>query len=274
MNDVTSPADPTSMTVAGADIELFERGSGAPLLFLHGAQGVRPAERFLDLLAAGRRVIAPSHPGFGGSSLPDWLDSVDDIAHIYLELMDRLGVDSVDLIGCSVGGWIAADLATKTPERCSGWCWSGRSASRSGPSTSSTSRTSSQCRRSELERAAVPRSGEAARPTSHARRRAARDRRRATARRSRCSPGSRTCTIPSSGTGCIASPRRRCSCAARATGWCRPNISPAYAALLPNARTDTIAEAGHAPHVEQPEAFAATVLEFLEADAARAGAMP
>ncbi len=117
MNDVTSPADPTSMTVAGADIELFERGSGAPLLFLHGAQGVRPAERFLDRLAAGRRVIAPSHPGFGGSSLPDWLDSIDDIAHIYLELMDRLKVERFDLVGCSVGGWIAADLATKTPER-------------------------------------------------------------------------------------------------------------------------------------------------------------
>ena len=62
-------------------------------------------------------MIAPSHPGFGKSDLPDWLDSVEDIAHVYLELMDRLGLDEVDLLGCSVGGWIAADMATKTPER-------------------------------------------------------------------------------------------------------------------------------------------------------------
>ena len=41
----------------------------------------------------------------------------------------------------------------------------------------------------------------------------------------------------------------------------------AYARLLPNARTDTIAAAGHAPHVEQPEAFARKVLAFLEAGA-------
>ncbi len=63
------------------------------------------------------RVIAPSHPGFGRSSLPDWLDSVDDIAHVYLELMDRLGLTRADVVGFSIGGWIAADLATKVPER-------------------------------------------------------------------------------------------------------------------------------------------------------------
>ena len=62
-------------------------------------------------------MIAPSHPGFGKSSLPDWLDSVDDIAHIYLELMDRLGLTRADLVGFSIGGWIAAEIATKVPER-------------------------------------------------------------------------------------------------------------------------------------------------------------
>jgi pimeloyl-ACP methyl ester carboxylesterase len=64
-------------------------------------------------------VIAPSHPGFGKSSLPDWLDSIDDIAHVYLELMDRLSLARADVVGFSIGGWIAADLATKVPERIS-----------------------------------------------------------------------------------------------------------------------------------------------------------
>src|SRR5215471_9787248 len=107
----------TTITIAGIELELFTRGDGAPILFLHGAQGVLPADDFLGRLAAERKVIAPSHPGFGTSGLPDWLDSVDDIAHVYLELMDRLGLDDVDLIGCSVGGWIAAEIASKTPQR-------------------------------------------------------------------------------------------------------------------------------------------------------------
>ena len=117
MNDATSAAGRTVLSLAGADIEVFERGQGAPILFLHGAQGVGPADQFLGLLAKNRRVIAPSHPGFGQSSLPDWLDSVEDIAHLYLELMDRLNIANADLVGCSIGGWIAADMATKAPER-------------------------------------------------------------------------------------------------------------------------------------------------------------
>src|SRR5881227_723371 len=104
-------------SIAGIDLELIERGQGAPLLYLHGGGGIAPDLGFLDLLAKTRRVIAPSHPGFGKSSLPDWLDSVDDIAHIYLELMDRLGLTRTDIVGLSIGGWIAADLATKVPER-------------------------------------------------------------------------------------------------------------------------------------------------------------
>ena len=54
-------------------------------------RGFEARQPFVVPLSAKRRLIAPSHPGFGKSGLPDWLDSVDDIAHLYLELMDRLG---------------------------------------------------------------------------------------------------------------------------------------------------------------------------------------
>jgi len=104
-------------SIAGIDLELIERGEGAPLLYLHGGGGIASDLPFLDLLAKTRRVIAPSHPGFGKSSLPDWLDSVDDIAHVYLELMDHLGLTRMDVVGFSIGGWIAAEIATKVPER-------------------------------------------------------------------------------------------------------------------------------------------------------------
>jgi pimeloyl-ACP methyl ester carboxylesterase len=107
----------SKIEIADVEIELFEGGEGPPLLFLHSAQGFAPEHPYVAPLAAKRRLIAPSHPGFGRSSLPDWMDSISDIAHLYLELMDRKGLAKVDLLGCSVGGWIAAELAATVPER-------------------------------------------------------------------------------------------------------------------------------------------------------------
>src|SRR5260370_27146674 len=105
------------ISIAGVELEIFERGRGAPMLYLHGGGGIGLDLPFIDLLASEPRIVASSHPGFGKSSLPDWLDSVDDIAHTYLELMDLLGLTRADIVGLSIGGWIAADLATKVPER-------------------------------------------------------------------------------------------------------------------------------------------------------------
>ena len=112
-----TPRRSNTVSIAGIELEMLERGHGAPILYLHGGAGIVLDLPFIDLLARERRIIAPSHPGFGKSSLPDWLDSVDDIAHIYLELMDRLGLTRTDVVGLSIGGWIAAELATKVPER-------------------------------------------------------------------------------------------------------------------------------------------------------------
>jgi pimeloyl-ACP methyl ester carboxylesterase len=105
------------MRIAGIDLEIHDQGKGEPLLFLHSAQGFDPRHEISTLLAQRRRLIAPSHPGFGRSSLPDWLDVPDDIAYVYLELLDELKLQSVDLVGCSIGGWIAAEIASKAPER-------------------------------------------------------------------------------------------------------------------------------------------------------------
>ena len=105
------------ISIAGIELDVIERGRGTPILYLHGGAGIGPDAAFIDALARERRVIAPSHPGFGKSSLPDWLDNVDDIAHVYLELMDRLKLTRIDLVGFSIGGWIAAEMATKVPER-------------------------------------------------------------------------------------------------------------------------------------------------------------
>ncbi|MBN9084669.1 MAG: alpha/beta hydrolase [Rhizobiales bacterium] len=107
------------MTLGTVEVEVHEQGSGKPILFLHGASGFNPAEPHVPLIAESRRLLCPSHPGFGRSALPDWIDNVDDVAHLYLDLMDRCGFDTVDIIGCSMGGWIAAEMLTKAPERFS-----------------------------------------------------------------------------------------------------------------------------------------------------------
>lgn len=105
------------ITLAGVDLDLWQGGDGPPLLLLHGAGGFRADDPFVGLLGRHRRVIAPSHPGFGDSALPDWIDRADDISHIYLDLVARLGDAPLDLIGCSLGGWIAAELASMVPGR-------------------------------------------------------------------------------------------------------------------------------------------------------------
>ena len=105
-----------TITVAGVALDVFEDGVGPPVLFLHGAQGFAPEHPYVAPLSARHRLIAPSHPGFGTSGMSDWIDAVDDIAYIYLELLDRLKLDQVDVIGCSIGGWIAAEIATKSPK--------------------------------------------------------------------------------------------------------------------------------------------------------------
>jgi pimeloyl-ACP methyl ester carboxylesterase len=64
-------------------------------------------------------VIAPTHPGFGRAPAPDWLTTVDDLAYLYLDLLDELGLTGVTLVGASLGGWIAAEMAVKSTARIS-----------------------------------------------------------------------------------------------------------------------------------------------------------
>ena len=77
------------------------------------------------------RVIAPHHPGFGGSALPDWFGTVDDLAYLYLDLAAALDLHDAVLAGACFGGWVAAEMAVRNTQRFAGSCWRHRSASRS-----------------------------------------------------------------------------------------------------------------------------------------------
>ena len=103
--------------VAGCRTEVRRGGSGAPLLFLHGAGGNPGWLPFMETLAESFDVIAPSHPGFGQSDTPDWLDGIDDVTHFYVEFLETLGLEGVHVAGNSLGGWIAAEIALRNPSR-------------------------------------------------------------------------------------------------------------------------------------------------------------
>ncbi|MGA2664362.1 MAG: alpha/beta hydrolase [Nitrososphaerales archaeon] len=97
------------------ELVVEERGEdGRPsFLLLHGGAGPASMARFASLLAErhGARVITPTHPGFARTKRPDELRSVEGLAQVYAALLDRLGAGDVTVVGNSVGGWIAAELA-------------------------------------------------------------------------------------------------------------------------------------------------------------------
>ncbi len=107
------------LDVRGTAVELFTAGSGAPLLYLHGMDGIEGAAPLLRELAKSFTVYAPSHPGFGASALPKGMNRADDLGYFYIDLLDALGLDRPAVAASSFGGWVALELLTKEPARAS-----------------------------------------------------------------------------------------------------------------------------------------------------------
>ncbi len=107
----------TRMTLRGCGFQLMRGGTGAPLLVLHGANGAGAWLPFMAALAERFDVIVPEHPGYGASDTPDWLDTIHDLAYFYLDFIDALELDRLHLVGISIGGWIAAELAVRNTSR-------------------------------------------------------------------------------------------------------------------------------------------------------------
>jgi pimeloyl-ACP methyl ester carboxylesterase len=103
--------------IAECSVNVMRGGEGAPLLFLHGAGGAGIWLPFMAALSERYEVIVPDHPGFGRSDKPDWLDELSDLAYFYLDFIEALGLDRIHLVGNSLGGWIAAELAVRSTQR-------------------------------------------------------------------------------------------------------------------------------------------------------------
>src|SRR5919206_3576564 len=105
------------VTINGANMELVRRGKGRPILFLHPHIGLHGSDAFIAQLAEYGEVIVPSHPGYGHSDLPAGMSTVDDMSYLYLDLLEALDLQDVTVVGASFGGWLAAEIATKSTER-------------------------------------------------------------------------------------------------------------------------------------------------------------
>jgi pimeloyl-ACP methyl ester carboxylesterase len=111
---VTAPA---LERVGALELEVLRRGSGRPILLLHGANPISKRAPFLDLLARHGEVIAPSHPGFGASPRPADFDTMYDLVNLYHDMLAAIPAPCVCVIGFSFGGWIAAELAVAGARR-------------------------------------------------------------------------------------------------------------------------------------------------------------
>jgi pimeloyl-ACP methyl ester carboxylesterase len=115
------PLNTRSMPFAdGLTIRIDEGGSGRPILVLYGGAGPRSVAGLAAALSSHAYVLMPTHSGFECEPRPEWLDTIDDLAFSYLELLERLDLQHVLVIGSSVGGWIASAMAVHTTTRLSG----------------------------------------------------------------------------------------------------------------------------------------------------------
>ena len=99
--------------VAGVRLEIERRGQGQPLLLLYSEDALELEAPFVDELARDYEVVIPSPPGFGNSDRPDWITRPGDIAYLYLDLIEKFRLDQVAILGFSLGGWIAAEMAVR-----------------------------------------------------------------------------------------------------------------------------------------------------------------
>jgi pimeloyl-ACP methyl ester carboxylesterase len=110
-----------SIDIAGKQVWLTETGDGRPVLYLHGIPDLHGIEAepmtFHRILAESCRLIAPAHPGCAETTDDETLETMDDVVFHYLRVLDALDLGSCPIVGSGIGGWIAAEIAVRHPER-------------------------------------------------------------------------------------------------------------------------------------------------------------
>jgi len=109
----------TTLKLPGVDLQVVRRGSGPQILMLHGGEGPIDQFPFFQRLAEHYEIIQPVHPGFAGTPIPEHFDNLQDLIFLYLDLIDLLDLNEAILLGFSMGGWAAAEIAVMNTQRFS-----------------------------------------------------------------------------------------------------------------------------------------------------------
>ncbi len=247
----------------GANIEVERCGRGRPLVLLQSEETYEASLPLIETLAERFEVILPWAPGYGRSTLPDWVTGIDDIAYIYLDLMDHYDLRRAVLMGFSVGGWIAAEMATKSSARLDSVVLVGSLGAKFGgpfdrdiadiyflPSAEVKALRFADPSNDPLDDMTGLSDEEAMRVAQH---------RETTAR---------LCWEPYFHNPALKHRLPRVQADTLVVwgakdGLATPEYGRAYAARIPGARFVSLRDAGHYPHIEQPEAFIGEVEAFL-----------
>lgn len=97
-----------------------DSGAGTPILLLHGGAGPASMRGLAAALSETHRAVTPVHPGFDGEPRPEWFRTVGDLSTAYLAVIERLDLIGVVIVGNSLGGWIAAEMALRRSSRVAG----------------------------------------------------------------------------------------------------------------------------------------------------------
>lgn len=110
-----------TIDVRGIQTHLFEAGdpTAPPLLYIHGALNGNLWLDYHKALAQHFHVFAPDTPGFGLTERPNWMRDMSDYVLYFRDLMDTLGLEKPFIVGHSIGGWMAVEIAVWYPERVS-----------------------------------------------------------------------------------------------------------------------------------------------------------
>ncbi|MDD9929197.1 MAG: alpha/beta hydrolase [Rhodospirillaceae bacterium] len=250
-----------TIELQGVPVDVVFKGAGPQLFLLHGGGGLVASMPFADKLAESFEIIAPVHPGFAGSAIPDHFDDLQDLIYLYLDLMDTLDLQDAVMMGFSMGGWTAAELAVLSTARISRLILVDAVGVKVGGRDDRDIVDVFSTPQEELTKLMWHDPGKAPDPSQMT------DEQRQIIQSNRVALGLYTWQ-PYMHNPKLPRRLHRIDVPAlvlwgESDGLVTPDYGRAYAGMIPNAAFAVIPAAGHAPQVEQPEAFVQHVLSFV-----------